>query len=265
MIADMFETCNKSDNVAINKRGMVSGWDLLKLHNRFRSESAPFTGVYFHYLRKKNQPRPTCFQRLKRRILKWVGDEKLDPIGCSKEEVRTGWREADMKNAASWIQKFIVKIKIWEQNSEVTYFGKKIKKKRGDWKRTFEIIQDHGGIYSYNIDHIPAYETIMIGVHEGTTHKIEHEDEEVDDGKDDEAGDKGLGGGEVVEEEEGSNDDDSNNNGNGNVSNNDNCYNNEGSGVDGDGDEDKDVGINDNESVVVIEAVNVTVVEEGPQ
>ena len=34
-----------------------------------------------------------------------------------------------------------------------------------------QVIRDHGGLSSYNIDHIPAYEIIMMGVHEGTRHR----------------------------------------------------------------------------------------------
>ena len=159
-------------------------------------------GIYYHYLVNKEAKPKTWLQRWSDRLHRWIGEDQLDPTSCSKEEVRTGWREADMKNAASWIQKFIVKIKIWEQNSEVTYFGKKIKKKRGDWKRTFEIIQDHGGIYSYNIDHIPAYETIMMGVHEGTAHStsmMESPRLSPRDNEDNEDGDVGLQGGVVSE------------------------------------------------------------------
>ena len=178
----------------------------IKILSSFREESAPFTGIY--EIKVKTEAKRCGLQLLtynngqnqKNSIERKVGDEQHDPTGCAKEEVRTDWREANMRNAAEWIKNFVVKIKVWEKDSEVTYFGKSIHKKEGEWKRTFEIIQDHGGIYSYNIDHIPAYETIMMGVHEGTRHaKMESPriSPRVDDN--DTGGDVGLQGGMVSE------------------------------------------------------------------
>ena len=165
-----------------------------------------------------------------------------------------------MKNAASWIRNYVVKVKIWEKDSEVTYFGKSIKKKEGEWKRTFEIIQDHGGIYSYNIDHVPAYETIMMGVHEGTRRKVDLSLDDEDDSDETDAGDKGLGGAELIIEAE----DDLVDQSQADVQagkEGDDTQENEAPEAEDNEDTQSDI----QNGVVVAEAVKVTIVDAGPQ
>ncbi len=107
---------------------------------------APFTGDYFKYLRDKNVTQNA--------LTKMCKCAKPEPDLTPLEE-DNGWQISDKSH-------YVVKEKIWK----VTGLVGSVTRVRGECKRTYEVIGDHG-CSSYTLDKIPAYKVhrVLISLH----------------------------------------------------------------------------------------------------
>jgi hypothetical protein len=79
----------------------------------------------------------------------------------AEAELEDGW---EMRHQGD----FVIKVKVWKE------VKRKSKHKRGDLKKTYEVIADHR-CATYNIEKIPAYVIPMQGLREGTLSMMEYQ------------------------------------------------------------------------------------------
>jgi hypothetical protein len=143
---------NRKSIYIVDKRGFVRSFDLMKLEDPLRQEAAPFTGPFFRYVRDNNaapnkwKDRLTCARK---------GQDITD------QEMAEGWELAEQDGC-------IVKVKAWDKVVHMSG----ITRMRGERKRTFEVIMEHG-CHSYSTEKVPAYRLAIQGLKEGAASLME--------------------------------------------------------------------------------------------
>jgi hypothetical protein len=129
----------------------VHPWNLVKSGDPNRQQIAPFTGDYLRFIKHKDEIPDTCMQMCSYAYLTNIGEAELEE----------GW---EMRHQGD----FVIKVKVWKE------VKRRSKHKRGDLKKTYEVIADHR-CATYNIEKIPAYVIPMQGLREGTMSMMEYQ------------------------------------------------------------------------------------------
>lgn len=132
--------------------GKITAWDLLKLDDPLRMQSAGLTKEYFRFIKHRDEIPDTCLKMFSYAYLTQM----------SEMEVEEGWKIEDRGD-------FVVKVKIWREEHRRSN-GTKLRV--GTLKRTYEVIADHR-CSSYNIERVPAYYLAMRGLREGASSLME--------------------------------------------------------------------------------------------
>lgn len=136
---------DKEGNVIQQK--YIKPYEIQKMGHELRQEVAPFTGEYYKFLKDKNEIPPfECCTMFK-------GNRNAELL--SPAEMEDDWEIADRGE-------YLMKIKPWNQT--VTIGGQS--RIKGDPKRTYEIINEHG-CSSYSLNKIPAYKLAVQGLLQG--------------------------------------------------------------------------------------------------
>ena len=131
--------------------GMIDPWDLLRLGDPLRRQSAPFTGEYFRFVKHKDEIPDTCVQMFEYAYLTQLNETEMEE----------GWRMEDRGD-------FVVQIKEFPEEGKRPD-GQRYHK--GDKKMTYEVIQDHR-CNSYNVEDVPSYRLAINGLREGIAHQL---------------------------------------------------------------------------------------------
>lgn len=129
----------------------VHPWELVKTGDLNRQQVAPFTGEYMRFVKHKDEIPDTCLDMCSYAYL-----TKMD-----EAELEDGW---EVRNSGD----YVIKLKVW------TNVKKRSKHKRGDIKKTYEVVADHR-CATYNIEKIPKYMIPMQGLREGTMSMMENQ------------------------------------------------------------------------------------------
>ena len=129
----------------------IHPWELVKSGDLRRQQIAPFTGDYLRLIKHKDEIPDTCMQMCSYAYL----------TNVDEAEIEDGWEVRHQGD-------FVIKVKTW------TNVRKKSKHKRGDLKKTHEVIADHR-CATYNIEKIPTYVVPMQGLREGTMSLMEYQ------------------------------------------------------------------------------------------
>jgi hypothetical protein len=143
--------------------GMIDPWDLLRMKDPLRRQSAPFTGEYYRFVKHKDEIPDTCVQMFEYAYLTQLNET----------EIEEGWRMEDRGD-------FVVQVKEFIEDGKRIADGQRVHK--GDKKFTFEVIADHR-CNSYDVEKVPAYRLAIHGLREGIAHQLY-----------DESGGMGVGG-----------------------------------------------------------------------
>jgi hypothetical protein len=146
---DIFENQKES--------GTVTAWELLRLDDPLRQQSAAFTNEYFRLIKHRDEIPDTCFKMFSYAYLTQL----------SEVDIEEGYKMQDRGD-------FVVKVKLWTQ-----FDNKKIdgtRSKHGELKRTYEVVANHR-CYSYDIEKVPEYRIAIQGLREGTTSLLDYLDE----------------------------------------------------------------------------------------
>lgn len=130
----------------------VHPWELVKRGNDVnRQQVAPFTGEYMRFVKHKDEIPDTCVDMCSYAYL----------TNIEEAEQEEGW---EMRNSGD----YVIKVKVF------TEVKKKSRHKRGDLKKTYEVVADHR-CATYNIEKIPKYVIPMQGLREGTLSMMENQ------------------------------------------------------------------------------------------
>ena len=135
----------------------IHPWELVKTGDLNRQQVAPFTGEYVRFIKHKDEIPDTCMQMCSYAYL----------TNIEEAELEDGW---EIRHQGD----FVIKVKIWRD------VKKRSKHRRGDLKKTYEVIADHR-CATYNIERIPAYVIPMQGLREGTMSMMENQIREKQD------------------------------------------------------------------------------------
>jgi hypothetical protein len=124
----------------------ITEYELSAMNHHLRQEQAAFTEPYYSYLYDKNNPslRTGCCKKTE-------NHHELTPA-----ELNDGWVTREK------FGRYLIREKKWHRT---TTFGGIIRRK-GDLKRTYEIMDENGCI-SYELDQVPAYKLAMNALEEG--------------------------------------------------------------------------------------------------
>lgn len=149
-VRQLARLCFKSEDIfaAANSEGKIPAWELLKLDDPLRQQSAGLTQDYFRFVKHRDEIPDTCLKMFSYAYLTQM----------SEMEVEEGWKLEDRGD-------FVVKIKIWKEEHRRAD-GSKLRV--GTLKRTYEVIGDHR-CSSYNIELVPAYYLAMKGLREAAS------------------------------------------------------------------------------------------------
>eukprot|EP01041_Mallomonas_annulata_P004298 gene4298-8544_t len=128
-----------------DEEGFVQPTELIQLNHPLRREMAPYTEVYYKYIKPTNEVLSGCAKFLNRFY------KSKTVLGQAEEAM--GWAIVEQDD-------WIVKIKKWTEDVKIDGLGTYIK---GTYKRTFEVVSDHG-CFSYALDRIPAYTQAVKGL-----------------------------------------------------------------------------------------------------
>jgi hypothetical protein len=147
-----------SHQANLNRRAAEAGksvtvhpWELVKTGDIARQQVAPFTGEYLRFIKHKDEIPDTCMQMCSYAYL----------TNMEEAELEDGW---EIRHQGD----FVIKVKVWRE------VKRRAKHKRGDIKKTYEVIADHR-CATYNIEKIPAYVIPMQGLREGTLSMMEYQ------------------------------------------------------------------------------------------
>jgi len=145
------ESLKKSNErrFVVDENGNVHPWDLMKMKDPFRMHSAPFCGTFKQYLKHKDEIPDTCLSMFQYAALTEINEA----------DIEDGWETRNEKD-------YVMKVKVFKR------VKKKSGHKRGDLKKTYEVIADHR-CATYNIERIPAYVVPMQGLREGASSMME--------------------------------------------------------------------------------------------
>lgn len=141
--------CIRNNKIIPDKYGYINPYDIFKSNDKLRREQAPFTGDYYKFIDeeinsyccKKNSP------------IEIINSEGIDVTYVSIEEHDQGWKTTTHSTFPDKIIKFIE----WHTTARING----VNRQEGEHKRTYEIINQLGGISSYSLDRIPLYSMNM--------------------------------------------------------------------------------------------------------